>query len=199
MCRTGATIRCPDEYGNLFSSTNARSPRWTTRLASPSSPAASAQKTHPSAAPASCTYARRHGAQSCSIRLLYQLRSVAAAAPTPGRACAVSVHREPAPDAGDGRRDRRRRDPHDGDRRACGCGRGRARGGSQNQASEVSAHYCVDADSIDPVRARGGHRLARPRRQRELDRDRARRLRRPAGARLERRLQPRGASSGPRG
>ena len=43
----------------------------------------------------------------------------------------------------------------------------------------------------DPVRARGRHRLARAGRERELDRDRARRLRGPAVARLGRRLQPR--------
>ena len=48
----------------------------------------------------------------------------AAAAPTPGRARAVPVHREPAPDRGERPVDRRRRDPHDGDRRARRRGRG---------------------------------------------------------------------------
>ena len=66
-CSYGATIRCPFVYGNLFSITKQRSPRWTIRLDSSfSAPAAGkAQKMHSSSTSltASVTYLRRQGAQ----------------------------------------------------------------------------------------------------------------------------------------
>jgi len=52
-------------------------------------------------------------------------------------------------------------------------------------ASEVSAHYCVDADSVVQCVREDDIALARPWRQRQLDRDRARGLRRAEDARLE--------------
>src|SRR5436190_8149868 len=62
-CRNGATIRCPEAYGNLFRSANARSPRWTTSV-SASSAAAARQKTQPSCSSAVRMYSRRHGAHN---------------------------------------------------------------------------------------------------------------------------------------
>ena len=64
-CRSGAAIRCPDEYGYLFRSTTAEAPRCTTSdCASGSSPAPSSQKTHPGSSSAWAMYSRRQGAQS---------------------------------------------------------------------------------------------------------------------------------------
>ena len=75
VCANGATSRCPDEYGNLFRSTKARSPRWTTRLSS-TSPAASAQSGQPGCSSAWVTYSRRQGAHSgFGIAGFSQLRS----------------------------------------------------------------------------------------------------------------------------
>ena len=63
-CRTGATIRCPEAYGNLFRSTSARVPRCTTSRSS-SSPSTAAQKTQSGSSSADRMYSRRQGAQSC--------------------------------------------------------------------------------------------------------------------------------------
>ena len=71
-CRYGATSRWPDAYGNLFSSTNASSPRWTTRC-STSSPSAARQKMQPSCSSAAWTYSSRHGAHRRSTRRAYAL------------------------------------------------------------------------------------------------------------------------------
>ena len=58
-------MRCPDEYGYLFRSTSADSPRWTSSdSSSGSSPAPSEQNTHPESSSACVMYASRHGAQS---------------------------------------------------------------------------------------------------------------------------------------
>src|SRR5262245_31432523 len=65
-CRKEATIRCPEEYGNLFSRANASAPRWTTSFSS-SSPAAASQKMQPSCSSACLMYSSRHGAQSCLV------------------------------------------------------------------------------------------------------------------------------------
>ena len=90
------------------------------------------------------------------IGLLYHVCSTPAAAPTSREgACRTRSSRARTRPTPSGRGDRRRRDPHDGDRRARRRRRARAHAGSQNPESEVSAHYCVDADTIDPVRARG--------------------------------------------
>ncbi len=95
-----------------------------------------------------------------------------AAAPIPGRARAVRVHREPTQD------DRREpvdlggRDPHDGDRRAGGRGGG-VRGLVREPRLRGLCALLRRCRHDDPVRARGRHRVARARRQRELDRDRA--------------------------
>src|SRR5207248_9373304 len=62
-CRKGATIRWPEEYGNLFSSAKACEPRCTTSRSS-ASPAAARQKTHPFCSSADPMYSRRHGAHS---------------------------------------------------------------------------------------------------------------------------------------
>src|SRR5581483_10784296 len=56
--RCGATRRWPDEYGNLFRTTSACGPRWT------SSSSSGAQKMQRSSSSACCTYSRRHGAHS---------------------------------------------------------------------------------------------------------------------------------------
>src|SRR2546426_11038501 len=63
-CRTGAAIKCPDEYGNLFSRTMAFVPRCTTSFSS-SSPSTAAQKTQPVSSSADLMYSRRQGAHSC--------------------------------------------------------------------------------------------------------------------------------------
>src|SRR6187200_1329929 len=62
--RLGAIMRWPEAYGYLLRSTKARSPRWTTRPLSSSTPRAR-QNTHPSCSSACSMYSRRHGAQSC--------------------------------------------------------------------------------------------------------------------------------------
>src|SRR5437763_2693303 len=62
--RVGAAMKCPDEYGNLFSRTMLFSPRCTTSL-SASSPSTAAQKTQPASSSADLMYSRRHGAHSC--------------------------------------------------------------------------------------------------------------------------------------
>ena len=147
MWRTGATIRCPDEYGKLVEQherplaavhDEARVAELAGSLLAEHAPFGCAGLLHVCEAP------RRpelfHSA-SCTSTIL------AAAAPTPGRARAVSVHREPA--------------SHPPTGRAIGvvvihtmeiaeragaaeiCARWFA-----NPASEVSAHYCVDADSV---------------------------------------------------
>src|SRR6058998_150602 len=67
MCRTGATMKWPDEYGYLFSSAIALSPRCTTSRSS-SSPSTAAQKTHPGSSSADLMYSRRQGAHSCFTR-----------------------------------------------------------------------------------------------------------------------------------
>src|SRR6266550_7418754 len=67
MCRTGATMKWPDEYGYLFRSAIAFSPRCTTSRSS-SSPATAMQKTHPGSSSADLMYSRRHGAHSCFTR-----------------------------------------------------------------------------------------------------------------------------------
>src|SRR6266542_2196829 len=67
MCRTGATMKWPDEYGDLFSSAIAFSPRCTTSRSS-SSPSTAAQKTHPGSSSADLMYSRRQGAHSCFTR-----------------------------------------------------------------------------------------------------------------------------------
>ena len=125
MCRIGATIRCPDEYGNLFSSTNARSPRWTTRLASPSSPAASRAEDAPVAGARLLHVCEPPGRpqmlHSTLVSGRYRIRAAAARAMPRGRgAMPHRVRRDPRTRTVVGRRDRRRRDPHDGDRRASG-------------------------------------------------------------------------------
>src|SRR5581483_5903058 len=60
VCVCGATSTCPDEYGNLFMTTSARSPRWTRSSSSGS------QKMQRSSSSACWTYSSRHGAQSGS-------------------------------------------------------------------------------------------------------------------------------------
>src|SRR6266508_2101076 len=67
MCRTGATMKWPDEYGYLFSSAMAFSPRCTTSRSS-SSPSTAMQKTHPGSSSADLMYSRRQGAHSCFTR-----------------------------------------------------------------------------------------------------------------------------------
>src|SRR5436189_5040451 len=67
MCRTGATMKWPDEYGYLFSRAIAASPRGTTSRSS-SSPATAMQKTHPASSSADLMYSRRQGAHSCFTR-----------------------------------------------------------------------------------------------------------------------------------
>ena len=105
------------------------------------------------------------------------------------------IHREPEPHERERARNRRRRDPHDGDRRTCGCRRG-VRTVVRRPGRRGLGALLRRRRHHDPMRARGRHRLARARRQCELDRNRARRLRRPASARLERRLQSRGRGAG---
>src|SRR5437016_3897381 len=68
--RMGATMKCPDEYGNLFSRAIARVPRATTSL-SASSPSAAAQKMQPESSSADLMYSRRQGAHSCFTRRVY--------------------------------------------------------------------------------------------------------------------------------
>src|SRR5262245_61580581 len=63
LCSFGATIRCPDAYGNLFRRTKARSPRWTMSPSS-SEPSSARQKMQPSCSSALPTYSSRQGAQS---------------------------------------------------------------------------------------------------------------------------------------
>src|SRR3989442_7698367 len=67
MCRTGATMKWPEEYGYLFSSAMAFWPRRMTSCSS-SSPATAAQKTQPASSSADLMYSRRHGAHSCFTR-----------------------------------------------------------------------------------------------------------------------------------
>src|SRR5438034_1535800 len=67
MCRTGATMKWPDEYGYLFSRAIAFSLRCTTSRSS-SSPATAAQKTQPASSSADLMYSRRQGAHSCFTR-----------------------------------------------------------------------------------------------------------------------------------
>src|SRR2546428_1557869 len=62
----GATIRWPDVYGNLFSSTKATSLRCTIRPSS-SSLASALQKTQPGSSSADLMYSRRQGAHSRSV------------------------------------------------------------------------------------------------------------------------------------
>src|SRR2546422_2813244 len=64
MCRTGATMKWPDEYGYLFKSAMASRPRRTTSFSS-SSPSTAAQKTQPASSSADLMYSRRQGAHSC--------------------------------------------------------------------------------------------------------------------------------------
>src|SRR5436190_17783121 len=56
--RVGATIRCPDAYGNLFSSTSATTPRWITISSGAS------QKMHPGVSSDCSMYSSRHGAHN---------------------------------------------------------------------------------------------------------------------------------------
>src|SRR5712691_650399 len=67
MCRTGATMKWPDEYGYLFRSAMAFCPRRTTRRSS-SSPSTAAQKMQPVSSSADLMYSRRQGAHSCFTR-----------------------------------------------------------------------------------------------------------------------------------
>src|ERR1700694_3394806 len=67
MCRIGATMKWPDEYGYLFSSAIARRPRWITSRSS-SSPVTAAQKTQPGSSSAALMYSRRQGAHRCFTR-----------------------------------------------------------------------------------------------------------------------------------
>ena len=116
---------------------------------------------------------------SCTSTIL------AAAAPTPGRVCAVSIRREPACDRRQRPCDRCRRDPHDGDRRACRSLRGMCAVVCEPRLRGIRA-LLRRRRQHRPVCARGGHRLACARRQRELDRSRAGGICRPARSRVER-------------
>src|SRR5207245_1244368 len=62
--RTGAAMKCPDEYGNLFSRTMLFSPRCTTSF-SASSPSTAEQNTQLVSSSADLMYSRRQGAHSC--------------------------------------------------------------------------------------------------------------------------------------
>src|SRR6266498_5586711 len=73
-CLTGATMKWPDEYGNLFRSTIARSPRRTTSRSS-SPPAAASQKRQPGCSSADLMYSRRQGAHSCFTPLSFRALS----------------------------------------------------------------------------------------------------------------------------
>src|SRR2546425_2583614 len=75
-CRTGATMKCPEVYGNLFNRAIARAPRATTSL-SASSPSAAAQKRQPESSSADLMYSRRQGAHSCFTRRVYSDELVA--------------------------------------------------------------------------------------------------------------------------
>src|SRR6266480_6065134 len=70
MCRTGATMKWPEEYGYLFRSAMAFRPRRTTSRSS-SSPATAAQKMQPESSSADLMYSRRQGAHSCFTRRVY--------------------------------------------------------------------------------------------------------------------------------
>src|SRR5262249_18484965 len=75
----GATMRWPEEYGNLLRRTKASSPRWTTSSGSSSGSPAARQKTHSSPSSACWTYSSRQGAQSCFTRRRLQARRPAGA------------------------------------------------------------------------------------------------------------------------
>src|SRR6266508_1948527 len=62
--RTGATMKCTEASGNLFSRTMARVPRRTTSL-SWSCPSTAAQKTQLVSSSADLMYSRRQGAHNC--------------------------------------------------------------------------------------------------------------------------------------
>src|SRR5512133_3901885 len=67
MCRRGATMKWPEEYGYLFNRAIAVSPRCTISRSS-SSPDTAMQKTQPGSSSADLMYSRRQGAHSCFTR-----------------------------------------------------------------------------------------------------------------------------------